>query len=58
MALPESSYPTTTVPEYSNTADAQEEALERRYIKMVEVLKEEMIKTLEVIQETKSNGRK
>lgn len=54
---PETSYPTTTVPEYSNAAKAQEKDLRSRYMKMVEFLKEEMIKTLEVIQETKNKGR-
>lgn len=58
MSLPETSYPTITVPEYFNTGEAQEKDLESRYIKMVEVLKEEMMKTLEETQETKNNGRK
>lgn len=54
---PETSYPTTTVPEYSNAAKTQEKDLKSRYMKMVEFLKEVMIKTLEIIQETKNNGK-
>lgn len=56
MSRPETSYPTTTVPKYSNAAETQEKDLKSRYMKMVEFLKEEMIKTLEEIQETKNNG--
>lgn len=54
---PETSYPTTTVPEYSNAAKAQEKDLKSRYMKMEDILKEVMNKTLEVIQETKNNGK-
>ena len=39
-------YPTTTGPEYTNIAEEQEQILKAKYIKMIEVLKEEISKYL------------
>lgn len=41
MSPPEPSYPTTASPEYSNTAEAQEDDLKPNSMKAIEDLKEE-----------------
>lgn len=51
MAPSEPSNPTTARPEHSNTAKAQENDLKTDFMKMIEVLKEEMKKSLEEYQE-------
>lgn len=48
---PEPSSPTTSSPEYSNTAVAQGNDLKTNFMKMTEVFKEEMSKTLKESQE-------
>ena len=51
-------YPTTAGPEYSNTAATQENDLNTNFMKMIEVLKEEMNKPLKESQENTNNQRK
>lgn len=44
MAPPEPSYPTTVRPEYFNAAEAQKKDLKTIFMKVIEVLKEEIKK--------------
>ena len=51
MAPSETIYPITASPEYSNTAEAQENDSKSNHMKMIEAFKEEMNKPLKEIQE-------
>ena len=58
MIPPESSYPTTGSPGYSNIAEAQDDDPKTNCMKMIEVFKEEMNKSLKEIQANTKNRRK
>lgn len=47
----EPSYPTTGRPEYCNTTEAQEKDLKRNFMKMIDILKEGVNKSLKEIVE-------
>lgn len=55
MSSTEPRYPTTTGPEYINIAEEQVEILKTKYIKMIEVLKEEINKSLKETHENTNN---
>lgn len=50
MAPPKPSYPTTANTEYSNTNEAQQRNLTTNFVKIIEMIKEDMNKSLKKIQ--------
>lgn len=58
MARPELSYPVTARHEYSNAAETKENDLKTNFIKIIEVLKEEMKNSLNWRKEKQKLGRK
>lgn len=57
MSQSESNYPTTTIPENSNTTEAQEKDYKTIFMKVIEILKE-VNKSLKGIKEKTNNWRK
>jgi hypothetical protein len=55
MAPPGHSYPTTANPEYSNTVKAQEDDVKYNLIKMMDVFKQEINKSLKKYRKIQSN---
>lgn len=51
MLAQEPSYPTAERPEYCNTTEAQEKDLKRNFMKMIDILKEGVNKSLKEIVE-------
>lgn len=59
MSLQVPSYPTTTSPEYSIIAEAQENILKINFMKMIQILKEEEVnKFIKESKENKNNWKK
>jgi hypothetical protein len=58
MIPSEPTYPTKTSPEYSNTAEMQEKNLKTNFLKMINILREEMNKYFKGIQENTNNEKK
>ena len=54
MSPLEATYPTTVNPEYSSTAEAQENDLKTNFMKIIEVLKQEINKSLKKSRETQT----
>ena len=54
MPPPEPSYPTAANSECSSTVEAQENQLKTNFMKMIEVFKEDMNKSLKEIQENRN----
>ena len=57
MAPPEHSYPTIAIPECSDIAEAQKDDFAIDFMKMIQVLKEEMSNCLKEIQKNTNDGK-
>ena len=57
LAPPELGYPMTERPEYSNTFEWQENDLKTNFVKIIEVLKAEMKKSLKIERKINKNWR-